>query len=137
MKKIINIALNLLLNACLVLIALFLLKHLLLPAIIITLFISFFKRKVGNGFLNVSQYLRDVAYGIDQLGNVVCADLLNLTLIKYKKGGYRFGNPDETISSVLGKNYKLGTLTLIGKILDNILNLIDKNHSVNSIEKDE
>ena len=137
MKKIINIALNLLLNACLVLIALFLLKHLLLLAIIITLFISFFKRKVGNGFLNVSQYLRDVAYGIDQLGNVVCADLLNLTLIKYKKGGYRFGNPDETISSVLGKNYKLGTLTLIGKILDNILNLIDKNHSVNSIEDDE
>ena len=137
MKKMINIAINLLLSICLVVIALLLLKYLLLPAIITTLFIAFFKRKIGNGFLNISQYLKEVAYGIDQLGNVVCADLLNLTLIKYKKGGYKFGNPDETISSVLGKNYKLGTLTLVGKILDNILNLIDKNHSVNSIEEDE
>ena len=137
MKKMINIAINLLLSICLVVIALLLLKYLLLPAIITTLFIAFFKRKIGNGFLNISQYLKEVAYGIDQLGNVVCADLLNLTLIKYKKGSYRFGNPDETISSVLGKNCKLGTLTSVGKILNSILNLIDKNHSINSIEEDE
>jgi len=135
MKNFLKIAGNLLLNIVLVFIAVKLLKYLLLPAIIVTLAISFFKRKVGNGFENVSAYLRTVAVSVDQLGNVVCKDLLDLTLIK--KQGYRFGNPDETISGVLGKNQNLKTLTITGRVLNYVLSLIEKDHSIKSIEEDE
>jgi len=72
---------------------------------------------------------------VDQLGNVVCKDLLDLTLIK--KQGYRFGNPDETISGVLGKNQNLKTLTITGRVLNYVLSLIEKDHSIKSIEEDE
>jgi 8-oxo-dGTP diphosphatase len=41
---------------------------------------------------------------------------------------------DETISSVLGKNKKANTLSKIGKGLDWILDILDKNHSIKSIE---
>lgn len=135
MKNFLKITGNLLLNILLVFIAVKLLKYLLLPAIIVTLAISFFKRKVGNGFENVSSYLRTVAVSVDQLGNVVCKDLLDLTLIK--KEGYRFGNPDETISGVLGKNQNLNTLTATGRVLNYVLSLIEKDHSIKSIEEDE
>lgn len=135
MNQFLKITGSLLLNILLVFIAVKLLKWLLIPAILVTLVISFFKRKVGNGFMNISQYLRTVAVSIDQLGNVVCKDLFDVTLIK--KQGYRFGNPDETISGVLGKNQKLNTLTFTGKVLNSILSLIEKDHSIKSIEEDE
>lgn len=134
-NKILKVSKKVLLNTFLVFIAVKLLKWLLIPAILVTLVISFFKRKVGNGFINISQYLRTVAIAIDQLGNVVCKDLFDVTLIK--KEGYRFGNPDETISGVLGKNQKLKTLSGIGKILNGILSLIEKDHSIKAIEEDE
>lgn len=135
MKSSIKIASSLLVNTALVFIALYLLKYLLLPGLLCTLFISFFKRKLGNGILNVSQYLRTVAVSIDQLGNVVCKDLFDLTLIK--KEGYLFGNPDETISGVLGKNQLKNTLSGVGKILNKILNSIEEDHSIKSIEVEE
>lgn len=135
MKQILSITWKVILNAILVVIAVTLLKYLLIPAVIVTLFLAFFKRKVGNGFLNVAQYFRQVAVSIDQLGNVVCADLFNTVLIK--KGGYKFGNPDETISSALGKNQRLDKLTKVGKILNWILSKIEKDHSLISIEEDE
>lgn len=138
MKKGLKIAGILLLNIILVIIAVYLLKWLLVPAIICTGVISFFNRKVGNGFKNINHYFRTVAMSVDQLGNVVCADLLNVTLIKFKKEeSYKFGNPDETVSGVLGKNQKLKTLTVTGKILNSILNLIEKDHSIKAIEEDE
>lgn len=87
-----------------------------------------------GGLKQYGKYFRDIALSIDQMGNVVCAPLFNLIMIK--KGGYRFGNIDETISSVLGKNKKLGTLWGAGRWLDKILNKLDKNHSINSIEVD-
>jgi ADP-ribose pyrophosphatase YjhB (NUDIX family) len=58
--------------------------------------------------------------------------LLNLLWIK--KGGYLFGNRDETISSALGRNKKLGMLTIFGKGIDAFLDAIDPNHSLNSID---
>lgn len=84
---------------------------------------------------NKSDYFLDIAYSLDQLGNVICADLLTLTMIK--DGGDRFGNPDETISSVLGKNKRGKTLTWCGWILSAILDAIDPNHVIKSIEDDE
>lgn len=73
-----------------------------------------------------------IAVSIDQLGNVLMQHLLNLLWIR--KDGYPFGNRDETISSVLGRNKKFGTLTVFGKGIDRILDTIDPNHTLDSID---
>ncbi len=49
------------------------------------------------------QYFLKMAISIDQLGNVVLQDLFNDLLIT-TKSQHSFGDEDETISSVLGKN---------------------------------
>lgn len=51
------------------------------------------------------------------------------------KNGYQFGNEDKTISSILGKNERLQTLSGLGKMLVGFLNFIDPNHALNSIEE--
>lgn len=76
-----------------------------------------------------------MAYSKDQHGNVMARDLFNYALIK--DNSLSFGDPDETISSVLGKNKIKDNLTSVGKRLDYILNRLDNNHSINSIEHDE
>ena len=58
------------------------------------------------------------------------------TLGLSKKKGYKHGNINETISSVLGKNEYFGTLTKTGIALVKILNFIDKNHCAKSIDWD-
>jgi hypothetical protein len=83
---------------------------------------------------DTAKYQYKVAYGIDQLGNVVGAPVFNIILIK--KNGYKFGNPDETISSVLGKNYRDNTLRDLGFIISHLLG-VDKLHVIKSIEEDE
>ena len=75
----------------------------------------------------------NLAISLDQFGNVAMASLFNFLLIYSVVN--TFGNPDETISSVLGKNKVNGTLTYLGKRLDALLNGIDKNHSIKSIEE--
>lgn len=92
------------------------------------LFHNLFKR----GLSGVGEYLLKIAISVDQLGNVLMQHLLNLLWIR--KGGYPFGNRDETISSALGRNKKLGMLTGFGKFIDGFLDLIDPNHSLNSID---
>lgn len=69
---------------------------------------------------------------IDMLGNVVCRDLLNDTM--RTTDGYKFWKRKETISSVLGKNKRDGTLTARGHRLANKLDRIDLNHSIKSID---
>jgi hypothetical protein len=81
---------------------------------------------------NRNKYLYNICIGLDQLGNVVCANLFNWLLIK--KDAPSFGCPDETISSVIGKNKLNNNLTILGKILDLFLESLDKNHTINSIE---
>ena len=85
-----------------------------------------------KGFSGIGEFLLQIAISIDQLGNVVMQHLLNTLWIK--KSGYKFGNRDETISSVIGKNKQLRTLTLFGKNMDKILEFIEANHSLNSID---
>lgn len=46
---------------------------------------------------------------------------------------YQFGDFRETISSVLGKNQRDGTLSKKGEILVSILDFIDKDHCKKSI----
>ena len=84
------------------------------------------------GFSGIGEFLLKIAISVDQLGNVIMQHLLNALWIN--KYGYKFGNRDETISSVIGKNKKLGALTSFGRFIDAILDRIDPNHSLNSID---
>ena len=76
-----------------------------------------------------------LAYSIDQFGNVSCQYLFNDILIK--NDGYKFGDPDETISSVLGHNKKQKTLTRFGKIIVFLLNTIDPFHVEKAVEHEQ
>ena len=96
------------------------------------LVIGFFYGLYKNGLRGLGEYCLKIAISIDQLGNVVMQHVLNL--IWLKKGAYKFGNRDETISSALGRNKKLGLLSGFGKIIDKVLDVIDPDHSLNSID---
>ncbi len=74
------------------------------------------------------KYCYDLAFTIDQSGNVLCAPVFNIIFIKDKTKGKLYGNPDETISHVTGVNYLAGNLRLPGLVLKWILNTLDKNH---------
>jgi len=80
-----------------------------------------------------SGYFKSSAINLDKFGNREFRTLLNKVLIIDK--GYRFGNINETISSVLGKNQLTDTLTKSGLILVWILDKIDKDHCFKSINK--
>ena len=72
---------------------------------------------------------------IDQTGNVICGKLFDLTL--RTKEGYGFGEVDRTISYALGRNKIKGTLTKTGKILDNLLETLDEEHTLNAVKSGE
>lgn len=80
----------------------------------------------------IGDYCMKMAVSVDQLGNVIMQHLLNLLWIN--KDGYKFGNSDETISSALGKNVRMDTLTGFGKMINAMLDFIDPNHTLDSIE---
>lgn len=75
--------------------------------------------------------LHSLALGLDQIGNAVCRDMFNRLLIE--EDWYKFGKVQETISSVLGKNQMLDTLSLWGRILVSILELFEEDHCIKSI----
>lgn len=84
---------------------------------------------------HVKHYFYQIAVSLDQLGNVTCQWLLNATLIKV--GGLCFGNEDQTVSYVLGRNKETNTLSLIGKVLVKVLNQCDTNHVENAVKNEE
>jgi 8-oxo-dGTP diphosphatase len=100
--------------------------------LLITFFNNLYKRRWKFSFKRLDEQFLSIATSIDASGNVVCKDLFNLLLIK--KGGYEFGKRRETISSVLGKNQRDGTLTAIGIRVAFILDKIDPNHCLKSID---
>lgn len=86
-------------------------------------------------FKTLKKYFFNIAISLDQLGNTICAGLLCLTLTKGEC--IPFGNPDSTVSSILGKNKAKKTLTLFGSLICKILNTIEKDHVEKGIENDE
>jgi hypothetical protein len=82
---------------------------------------------------NKKGYFKSSAINLDKFGNREFRTLLNLTL--RIETGYQFGNMNETISGVLGKNERDKTLTKTGKCLVWVLNKLDKNHCFKSIDK--
>ena len=82
-------------------------------------------------FKKISTYFKNVAFSLDQLGNVMGAPIMNDVLLK-RSPAKLYGNEDETISHVTGVNYLANKLTIFGKALAWILNKIDKNHVQNA-----
>lgn len=97
------------------------------PLWIYGIIVSLYKREFDTYSLNL-------ALAKDQYGNALGMYFFNAVLIT--KDGYKFGNRDETISSVIGKNKVKGTLTVTGKVLDFILDVLEPDHSIKSIDND-
>jgi len=112
------------------------LNTILLPlALIWAVVEAFWQRGWKSALKRINEYFFNLAISLDQFGNVVCKEILNDALID-STSPHKFGHPDETISSVLGKNKRAGTLLKIGKGLDWTLNKLDENHSIKSIEQE-
>lgn len=77
-------------------------------------------------------YFMSSAVNLDRFGNYEFRTLFNSTLIR-RESAHRFGAFEETISSVLGKNQRAGTLSICGKMLAGLLDKIDDEHCVKSI----
>ncbi len=80
----------------------------------------------------LKEYFFNLAISLDQFGNVALSSPFNIILIK-KGSSHKFGDPDETISSVLGKNQKAATLVYLGKRLVALLDYLEEDHSLKSI----
>lgn len=119
-------------GTALALVSLFLATWLFPLGLIITFIINLYKRRWRFSFKRLDDQFLSIATSIDASGNVVCKDLFNLIL--KQKGGCEFGNRKETISSVLGKNQRDGTLTGIGKGVAFVLDKIDTDHCFKSID---
>ena len=77
-------------------------------------------------------YYKGLAGSLDQTGNVIMSPLFNIIIIK-RDSPFKFGDMDEKISSVLGRNKEINKLKYLGKRIDAWLNDIDPNHSIKSI----
>lgn len=83
------------------------------------------------GWRNFKGYFLSQAIAIDRFGNYNFRAILNATM--RKSGGTMHGDFRETISSVLGKNKLSKDLSAAGLILAWILDLLDKDHCIKSI----
>ena len=83
----------------------------------------------------VSDYFYTCSLAIDQLGNVFCSDLFNTFLI-HGSSPVMFGDPDQTISAVLGYAQHSDSLTSLGDIMVNFLDAIDEDHCKKAMELD-
>ena len=114
-------------NLALLFVALFLLVVLLPVALLFSAYRAIYLFEVP------SRWARELAIAIDRLGNIAAKDLFNLILIK-SSATHKFGDSRETISSVLGKNKLDLNLTIAGSGLAWVLDSIDPNHVVKSIQ---
>ena len=104
------------------------LLYLLLPLVALFMIIKYLF--TGNKRMLVVWFYR-TAREIDIFANVNGSEFFDAIFIV--NGGYKFGNPKETISSVIGKNQRDKTLSIAGKVLRYMLDKIDKEHCLNSI----
>ncbi len=88
------------------------------------------------GWKELHQYFENVAVSYDQTANAENGPLYNDIMIT-KMSLNEFGFPDETLSSVYGKNKRVHTLTKFGMFWAWFLNKIEPNHVEKAIEDDE
>ena len=95
--------------------------------------IKFITTNIKAVLVGIFHWLYNVAYSLDQFANAFLYPLFNMLM---GNNSYPFGNPDETISSVMGKNIKAGHCRGCYYIC-RILNLFQSRHCERSIEEDE
>jgi len=78
-------------------------------------------------------WIKNVLVSFDQFFKTLTYPLWNLLV---GRGGVKFDNPDETLSSVFGKNLERGTCPVC-RVICRFLDLFDKDHCIKSIERDE
>lgn len=105
------------------------LLYLFLPVIACFMIIKYLL--TGNKRMLTVWFYR-TAKAIDVFANVNGAEFFNSIFII--NGGYKFGQPTETISSVIGKNQRSNTLSIAGKCLRWVLDKIEEDHCLNSID---
>lgn len=88
------------------------------------------------GWKEAKQYFENIAVAYDQTGNAEQAFFYNDIMLTKNAKDF-FGFPDETLSSVFGKNNECGNLTKFGYFWAWFLNKVDDNHVQKSIESDE
>jgi hypothetical protein len=93
--------------------------------------ITLFKLKKALKHLNDIFFM--CAILVDIMGNVFMKHLFNDLLIK--PSSHPFGYSNQTISFVLGINKQNNKLTKLGKLLADLLNLLDKNHVEKAVKK--
>ena len=71
---------------------------------------------------------------ISQMLNIKGREVFNSLFIL--ENGYQFGNGLESVSSVLGKNMLMETLSPVGVLIVQLLNLFEPNHAVKSIKRE-
>lgn len=84
------------------------------------------KFKWIQGLNDFGSYLRRLAVSVDQFGNGSCATMFQFILTK--KGALKFGEIDDTVSYVLGRNKYKNKLTIFGKLIVFVLDVIDRDH---------
>jgi hypothetical protein len=96
-------------------------------------YIATFKWKTGGNKL--AEWLYTSALANDQTGNAQSAIVFQFMFTK--KGSFKFGDPDDTVSYVLARNKYKGKLNLAGRIIGGFLDAIDHDnggHLKKSIE---
>ena len=91
---------------------------------VVLMFVGF---KFLTGLKNLSTYFYTIAVSLDQYSNVTLYPVLNKFLIK-GDNVILFGNEDDTISYVIGRNKYKNSLTKFGKFWAWFLDAVDKNH---------
>lgn len=81
------------------------------------------------------KYFKKIAVSYDQTGNAINGQMLTDCLGNGE--GEKFGNPDETVSGIVGKKKKSNTLSHLGWAIAVCLNKIEKDHVEKAIEEDE
>lgn len=80
---------------------------------------NIFTFKFKTWTLKLIDYIEVLFIAIDQICQIFFSDLLNDIAIK--KGGYSFGDPDDTIGYCIRRNHKKEKLTLFGKFVQLII----------------
>lgn len=97
-------------------------------ALVFALVRGVYKRKFKDWYDSTQSYFYQMAFALDKFGNVLIAPMFNTIILKTAPQFLLFGDPDETISSCLGRNARYDNLSRMGRILCCLLDLIDKDH---------
>jgi hypothetical protein len=90
--------------------------------------VGFFWEIIRNPhYKYINAYFKKIAIALDQLGNAINGQLLTDTLTK-KGQGDTFGNEDLTVSGILGENKRDKKLSLLGWMVAEELDDIEKDH---------